>query len=142
MRILFLAPNPPSSKTGGGSIRMLHLVRFLGQRFPLDLVAPALPGMEEAESLLRNVCSSMVFVPPRPSYPWRRFVRLGPYETDPSLASTIHSRLATQGYSAVQVEKPAMLPYLPKDLRTRSEEHTSELQSRLHLVCRLLLEKK
>src|SRR2546422_2572206 len=28
------------------------------------------------------------------------------------------------------------------DRRTRSEEHTSELQSRLHLVCRLLLEKK
>src|SRR2546422_6337058 len=26
--------------------------------------------------------------------------------------------------------------------RERSEEHTSELQSRLHLVCRLLLEKK
>src|SRR2546422_6355483 len=26
--------------------------------------------------------------------------------------------------------------------RGRSEEHTSELQSRLHLVCRLLLEKK
>src|SRR5687768_18107603 len=29
-------------------------------------------------------------------------------------------------------------PYRPR----RSEEHTSELQSRLHLVCRLLLEKK
>src|SRR5687768_17911243 len=29
----------------------------------------------------------------------------------------------------------------PKGLG-RSEEHTSELQSRLHLVCRLLLEKK
>src|SRR5439155_7704933 len=28
------------------------------------------------------------------------------------------------------------------DLFTRSEEHTSELQSRGHLVCRLLLEKK
>src|SRR2546422_7948941 len=27
-------------------------------------------------------------------------------------------------------------------LAPRSEEHTSELQSRLHLVCRLLLEKK
>src|SRR2546422_6372686 len=26
--------------------------------------------------------------------------------------------------------------------QVRSEEHTSELQSRLHLVCRLLLEKK
>src|SRR2546422_5547929 len=32
---------------------------------------------------------------------------------------------------------------LPPVSRTkRSEEHTSELQSRLHLVCRLLLEKK
>src|SRR2546422_6528664 len=29
-----------------------------------------------------------------------------------------------------------------KILLSRSEEHTSELQSRLHLVCRLLLEKK
>src|SRR2546429_4610929 len=28
------------------------------------------------------------------------------------------------------------------ELSKRSEEHTSELQSRLHLVCRLLLEKK
>src|SRR5216684_72883 len=30
----------------------------------------------------------------------------------------------------------------PVDRAPRSEEHTSELQSRLHLVCRLLLEKK
>src|SRR2546429_3428149 len=30
----------------------------------------------------------------------------------------------------------------PLSNRNRSEEHTSELQSRLHLVCRLLLEKK
>src|SRR2546429_5797212 len=29
-----------------------------------------------------------------------------------------------------------------KGIQERSEEHTSELQSRLHLVCRLLLEKK
>src|SRR2546429_6010727 len=29
-----------------------------------------------------------------------------------------------------------------RDAGQRSEEHTSELQSRLHLVCRLLLEKK
>src|SRR5438876_2373324 len=31
---------------------------------------------------------------------------------------------------------------LMNDLRFRSEEHTSELQSPVHLVCRLLLEKK
>src|SRR2546429_3348859 len=33
--------------------------------------------------------------------------------------------------------EPLLLPSV-----RRSEEHTSELQSRLHLVCRLLLEKK
>src|SRR5687768_17696771 len=33
-------------------------------------------------------------------------------------------------------------PARPERLLERSEEHTSELQSRLHLVCRLLLEKK
>src|SRR2546422_1766640 len=32
--------------------------------------------------------------------------------------------------------------YPKKNALLRSEEHTSELQSRLHLVCRLLLEKK
>src|SRR2546429_3743963 len=31
---------------------------------------------------------------------------------------------------------------MPRKYDRRSEEHTSELQSRLHLVCRLLLEKK
>src|SRR5947209_15702495 len=30
----------------------------------------------------------------------------------------------------------------PRTIRLRSEEHTSELQSRQYLVCRLLLEKK
>src|SRR2546422_5227210 len=33
-------------------------------------------------------------------------------------------------------------PRSDDDPGVRSEEHTSELQSRLHLVCRLLLEKK
>src|SRR5690625_4161202 len=38
---------------------------------------------------------------------------------------------------AVSPQETAIAPNL-----TRSEEHTSELQSRGHLVCRLLLEKK
>src|SRR6266581_3971244 len=33
-------------------------------------------------------------------------------------------------------------PATPRRRRPRSEEHTSELQSPVHLVCRLLLEKK
>src|SRR2546429_4610250 len=36
----------------------------------------------------------------------------------------------------------SVLAQLGALLVDRSEEHTSELQSRLHLVCRLLLEKK
>src|SRR2546422_3946641 len=38
----------------------------------------------------------------------------------------------------------SLAPAVPgaRAARLRSEEHTSELQSRLHLVCRLLLEKK
>src|SRR5256884_9655674 len=43
---------------------------------------------------------------------------------------------------AIAGDRP--VPAEPSHSRTlsRSEEHTSELQSRLHLVCRLLLEKK
>src|SRR2546422_6973649 len=37
---------------------------------------------------------------------------------------------------------PSRVARLFRSRTTRSEEHTSELQSRLHLVCRLLLEKK
>src|SRR3989449_4756588 len=40
------------------------------------------------------------------------------------------------GYWMIQVQSRA------EAIEWRSEEHTSELQSRLHLVCRLLLEKK
>src|SRR2546422_4743750 len=41
-----------------------------------------------------------------------------------------------------EVPEPALTRGRFQLLHDRSEEHTSELQSRLHLVCRLLLEKK
>src|SRR5687768_17920949 len=44
------------------------------------------------------------------------------------------------GSLIIVVVAGAMLGKLAAE--SRSEEHTSELQSRLHLVCRLLLEKK
>src|SRR2546422_11729821 len=46
------------------------------------------------------------------------------------------------GFGGLSVAATLLL--VPTSTRTsrRSEEHTSELQSRLHLVCRLLLEKK
>src|SRR2546422_2682955 len=40
------------------------------------------------------------------------------------------------------VKRPLTYHVTVSMISKRSEEHTSELQSRLHLVCRLLLEKK
>src|SRR3712207_7929537 len=42
----------------------------------------------------------------------------------------------------VRHPREAALDHLVDDTAERSEEHTSELQSRQYLVCRLLLEKK
>src|SRR5947209_14829911 len=44
--------------------------------------------------------------------------------------------------AAFRTGKVDLLSVDPESLRGRSEEHTSELQSRQYLVCRLLLEKK
>src|SRR2546422_521260 len=44
--------------------------------------------------------------------------------------------------NAADGDGPDPDPTIPASYSLRSEEHTSELQSRLHLVCRLLLEKK
>ena len=38
--------------------------------------------------------------------------------------------------------KKALMKLAPAPAESRSEEHTSELQSPMYLVCRLLLEKK
>src|SRR2546422_7874269 len=43
---------------------------------------------------------------------------------------------------AIAAIDPTPRKALHRERHERSEEHTSELQSRLHLVCRLLLEKK
>src|SRR2546429_4794623 len=51
-------------------------------------------------------------------------------------------------YDRLSRDRRGLFPYILERVRLveyehpRSEEHTSELQSRLHLVCRLLLEKK
>src|SRR5689334_23580341 len=54
-------------------------------------------------------------------------------------------RVAARAVDAAEPEhrEPVTDPRLPLLLHAhRSEEHTSELQSQFHLVCRLLLEKK
>src|SRR2546422_5533439 len=58
--------------------------------------------------------------------------------------STFSSVPTTSIPAASSISRPVatMSSAILRSLSERSEEHTSELQSRLHLVCRLLLEKK
>src|SRR3989449_5821747 len=62
---------------------------------------------------------------------------LFPYTT---LFRSCHAALEVR--VAVVEHRHAQRAGAVRDADQRSEEHTSELQSRLHLVCRLLLEKK
>src|SRR2546422_7925128 len=77
----------------------------------------------------------MIRRPPRSTlFPYTTLFRsnsLRQRSTDPK------SRVSA--WASISVGLPSPNAMLAK---YRSEEHTSELQSRLHLVCRLLLEKK
>src|SRR2546422_7441731 len=72
-------------------------------------------------------------------------LQLGPHPADALVLGAPHR--GRGGAAAVRPEPPAGARHLVHPVHRaagsgRSEEHTSELQSRLHLVCRLLLEKK
>src|SRR5690348_18210401 len=53
--------------------------------------------------------------------------------SEDGISSSAETRSSTPSYRATTISGPK---------HSRSEEHTSELQSPVHLVCRLLLEKK
>src|SRR3712207_2845143 len=60
----------------------------------------------------------------------------------PSLPVDPATNCSAQSPKPVIAEPPSARVTLSRPVRKRSEEHTSELQSRQYLVCRLLLEKK
>src|SRR2546422_8047655 len=63
---------------------------------------------------------------------------LGPGKEGYSMCDTAGNSVGEQApFRRAGQQRPGLV-----DPHQRSEEHTSELQSRLHLVCRLLLEKK
>src|SRR2546429_2924072 len=64
------------------------------------------------------------------------------YGKERTLVMTYNQNLFDRQWATVQNDLAQALSQLACVQRNRSEEHTSELQSRLHLVCRLLLEKK
>src|SRR2546429_8712572 len=96
-------------------------------------------------SLFVGVCLGFMFFfffflmirrPPRSTlFPYTTLFRSLPAEPGAALLAAI----LLQCRLVLQLER-----LRPHDfaVHLRSEEHTSELQSRLHLVCRLLLEKK
>src|SRR3712207_7570826 len=59
----------------------------------------------------------------------------------PGLAPERHRVVRRAAANGLQALRPVRAQHEAADLK-RSEEHTSELQSRQYLVCRLLLEKK
>src|SRR2546429_2546702 len=70
-------------------------------------------------------------------------------QTDPDISRVLQARGeemhpldGTIEKLCVHLPKVVLTEFPRQAFETRSEEHTSELQSRLHLVCRLLLEKK
>src|SRR2546422_1692792 len=64
---------------------------------------------------------------------------IGPFTPGPTV-SDVHTFELFAEVAVVLLMFSIGIEFSLRDLR--SEEHTSELQSRLHLVCRLLLEKK
>src|SRR3712207_7970185 len=97
----------------------------------------------------------MIRRPPRSTlFPYTTLFRSHPcvgdttYGADPTLAARLG--VERQWLHAVRLGFPhpadgswvEFTSDYPPDLAGRSEEHTSELQSRQYLVCRLLLEKK
>src|SRR5687768_17976420 len=88
----------------------------------------------------------MIRRPPRSTlFPYTTLFRS--YSTPVPANGTLYISNRNQLYalSETPASKPAATAAKPADTApkpARSEEHTSELQSRLHLVCRLLLEKK
>src|SRR3712207_6941065 len=89
----------------------------------------------------------MIRRPPRSTlFPYTTLFR-STVTVDTSFRALDGSRLAAPYRFAVRVPGPVLLEHAPRanygaTLGPRSEEHTSELQSRQYLVCRLLLEKK
>src|SRR3712207_7554407 len=91
----------------------------------------------------------MIRRPPRSTlFPYTTLFRSRPNEVGINMIFGAYTGQSGEGlrynlpYPIGRVEKPNVTAVNTVSVGYRSEEHTSELQSRQYLVCRLLLEKK
>src|SRR5207249_3311161 len=125
---------------------------------PVSVVLPEIPG-ENSDTIGGATsgngsgcsachCATALFQYCRPAAPvmivkhgWPLKVvgRVSGYDPEPSQTMTLFLQSASfPGGGAIHI----CAPFPSREGPSRSEEHTSELQSRFDLVCRLLLEKK
>src|SRR5690625_6863216 len=98
---------------------------------------------EYADALIRHLLGSEPDAFDRRTLAWRIFAFLNDLPDDAALAPVRRYLKRADGQTMTLARRLAELFDSYQTLRIdRSEEHTSELQSRGHLVCRLLLEKK
>src|SRR5260370_5692146 len=86
----------------------------------------------------------MIRRPPRSTlFPYTTLFRSVRARRAPVVDKRLERMMTEQDHRAIAAcgDRPVIL-FSHHPLETRSEEHTSELQSHLNLVCRLLLEKK
>src|SRR2546422_7673142 len=106
-----------------GNVRMQKLV---ATGMPVSVsVLFACPWYQEAVEILKQHPNVSVGIHLALNSEWKNY-RWGPVAGSAAVPSLVDEN----GF------------FFPSSEALRSEEHTSELQSRLHLVCRLLLEKK
>src|SRR2546422_7717321 len=85
----------------------------------------------------------MIRRPPRSTlFPYTTLFRSARDVTDRVGGEVAHPADRREGAELAPGHPGGLVDPRVAELGERSEEHTSELQSRLHLVCRLLLEKK
>src|SRR5690625_932841 len=126
--VYYLAPTGPGVGLTSVSLGLLHALDRLGTRvgFLKPIAQPGASGPDRSTHFAR---SSSDLNPPE-ALPYSSAEALLRQGRESQLLAEVVGRFqqVATGADVVIVE--------------RSEEHTSELQSRGHLVCRLLLEKK